>query len=315
MIRETFEQAVASQRRGDLAGAIAGYRRCLELDPTVAIARHNLCVALLTAGDLEAGFALYDLRFDAGRQPVRKPALSFPEWSGEPLWGRSILVWPEQGAGDHIMFARFVPELVQRGARVTMLVPPPLARLFAPLPATIVVAEGRVAIPACDFWTMAGSLPGRLGVSLANLPAERYLPDAPHGVGIGIMARGNPAHGADRDRSLPPEIVARLMALPGARSLHPDDTGARDFEATAGIVRGLDLVISVDTSVAHLAGAMHKPTFILLQARDPDWRWMLGRTDSPWYPTARLFRQPKAGDWESVLSEVEAALRARTAAV
>ncbi|WP_296598397.1 hypothetical protein [Phenylobacterium sp.] len=314
MIRETFERAVARQRQGDLAGAIAGYRRCLELDPSIAVARHNLCVALLTAGELEEGFALYDLRFGAGRQPVRKPALSFPEWSGEPVWGRSILIWPEQGAGDHIMFARFVPELVHRGARVTMLVPPTLARLFAPLPATILVAEGRVSIPTHDFWSMAGSLPGKLGVGLANLPADRYLPDAPRGVGIGIMARGNPAHGADRDRSLPPDVAARLLALPGARSLHPDDTGARDFEATAGIVRGLDLVISVDTSVAHLAGAMHKPTWILLQAQDPDWRWMRDRTDSPWYPTARLFRQPAPGDWDSVLNEVEAALRARRAA-
>lgn len=313
MIREAFEQAVALQRRGDLAGAIAGYRRCLELDPSLAIARHNLCIALLTAGELEEGFALYDLRFQVGRQPVPKPKLSFPEWAGEPLDGRSILIWPEQGAGDHIMFARFVPELARRGARVTLLVPPNLARLFSTLPASIVVAEGRVDIPACDVWAMAGSLPGRLGVGLASLPSGPYLPGAPNGRGIGVMARGNPAHGADRDRSLPPHVAARLLALPGARSLHPDDTGARDFEATAGIVRGLDLVISVDTSVAHLAGAMHKPTWILLQAKDPDWRWMLGRSDSPWYPTARLFRQPAADDWEGVVAEVEAALTARPA--
>jgi len=310
-VREIFEEAVGLQRQGDLAGAIQRYRRCLELDPTVTVVRHNLCIALLTAGELEEGFSLYDLRYEAGRGPVAKPKLSFPEWTGQPLWGRSILVWPEQGAGDHIMFARFAAELAERGARVSMLVPPPLVRLFSTLPVRIIPAEGRVSIPEHDFWTMSGSLPHRLGVGLSTLSAGHYLPDAPNGVGIGVMARGNPAHGADRDRSLPPEIAARLLALPGARSLHPDDTGARDFEATAGIIRGLERVISVDTSVAHLAGAMGKPTWILLQARDPDWRWMLGRSDSPWYPSARLFRQPSAGDWDSVVAEVQSALAER----
>jgi len=312
MIRAIFEEAAALQRQGDLDGAIARYRRCLELDPALALARHNLCIALLASGRLEEGFSLYDLRFEAGRQVVPRPRLSFPEWTGEPLEGRSILVWPEQGFGDHIMFARFVPELVRRGARVSMLVAPPLARLFQGLPATLIVAEGQVSIPSHDAWAMAGSLPHRLGVSLETLPAAPYLPSDIGGAGIGIMWRGNPAHGADVSRSLPVDVAQRLLALPGARSLHPDDTGARDFQDTADIVRGLRLVISVDTSVAHLAGAMGKPTWILLQARDPDWRWMLGRADSPWYPTARLFRQAAPGDWATVLDELQAALATDT---
>ena len=122
------------------------------------------------------------------------------------------------------------------------------------------------------------------------------------------MARGNPTHKNDAKRSLDPSGAAELLSLPGAVSLAPEHTGARDFQDTADLIAGLDLVISVDTAVAHLAGSLGVPTWILLPSTGVDWRWLRGRKDSPWYPSARLFRQPPTGDWPSVLREVQAEL-------
>ncbi|MBS0331803.1 MAG: hypothetical protein JSS35_03470, partial [Proteobacteria bacterium] len=154
------------------------------------------------------------------------------------------------------------------------------------------------------------------GLSLEQIPKAPYLrppAGAPaEGGGVGVLTRGRPEHPNDANRSLGPEAAARLLALPGARSLHPDDTGAADFADTAALIAPLDLVISVDTAVAHLAAAMGKPTWILLPAFMNDWRWMEARSDSPWYPTARLFRQPAMDSgWSPVLDDVEAAFAAR----
>jgi hypothetical protein len=268
--------------------------------PELADVQANLALALLGAGQYAEGFLLYDLRFTRREGRVAKPALTFPEWRGEPLAARSILVWMEQGYGDQIMFARFAGELARRGARVSILAPPPLARLFASLPADVIVAEGKVTIPPHDFWVMPGSIPGRLGTTLETLPNAPYLPGRDGGEGTGLVWRGDPRHPTNAARSLPGDLAAELLALPGVRSLHPEDTGARDFQDTAAIVAGLERVVSVCTSVAHLAGAMGKPTWVLLMAENCDWRWMEGRSDSPWYPSSTLFRQPRAGDWRAV---------------
>jgi hypothetical protein len=157
---------------------------------------------------------------------------------------------------------------------------------------------------------MSNSLPYRLGVTLDRLSGGAYLTAAPRwGIGrIGVKTRGNPAHHNDADRSLPDAEAARLLALPGAVSLEPEDTGAHDFADTAEIIAGLDLVIAADTSTAHLAGALGKPVWILLPYVTTDWRWLSGRSDSPWYGSARLFRQHRPGDWSSLLDEVIAAL-------
>ena len=293
-----FQEAVALQRQGELPRSIALYRRILEAAPDLLIARDNLCLALLAAGDYREGFGRYDVRFE--REPplrVERPTLPYPEWRGEPLAGRSILIWSEQGFGDEIMYARFVRSLAALGARVSILARPPLARLFGGLPAQVIRAEGATRIAPHDYWLMLASLPARLGITLETLPGEPYLPvAAERGGGLGVMWVGRAT--PDPLRSLPPEAGAELLALPGARSLHPEDTGARDFQDTAEIVAGLDSVITVDTAVAHLAGAMGKRTAILLPFR-PDWRWMWGRSDTPWYPTARLFRQPIPGHWRT----------------
>lgn len=305
-IQATFIHAVALQRRGRYREAIARWRAIIAEAPETPGAKANLVLALLGAGEYAEGLPAYDLRFtrDVGR--VWRPELSFPEWKGEPLARKSILVWAEQGFGDQIMFARFVPELVKRGAEVSILAPPPLVRLFSALPARVIAAEGEVVMPRHDYWVMAGSIPGRLGVTLESLPSAPYLLSRPGGKGVGLVWHGNPKHWSNAARSLPRELAEELLALPGVISLHPEDTGAKDFQDTAEIVKGLELVVSVCTSTAHLAGAMGKPLFVLLMAEDCDWRWMAERTDSPWYPTATLFRQPRPGDWRSVVDAVKA---------
>jgi hypothetical protein len=310
-VEARFRAATALQRRGDYGPAVAIYRALLAERPDLEIARENLCLALLGAGEYREGFALYDLRFSRTKGRVPKPQLSFPEWRGEPLAGRSLLVWMEQGFGDEIMFARFVRVLADRGGRVSILAPPPLARLFEALPAEVITAAGEVTIPRHDFWIMPGSIPGRLGTTLESLPAAPYLPGAEGGQGVGVVWRGDPRHHNDHNRSLPEALGRELLALPGAVSLLPEDSGAADFADTAARLRELALVIAVDTAVVHLAGAMGKPVWVLLPAESCDWRWMSGRSDSPWYPSARLFRQPAPGDWRPVIADVRQALAAQ----
>lgn len=307
-VEALFRRAAESQRLGRYVEAVELYREVLRRSPGLKIAEENLCLALLGAGDLGEGFRGYDLRFERAVGRVPKPALSFPEWRGEPLDGRSILIWTEQGYGDQIMFARFAPALAAMGAQVSILTPAPLTRLFAALPARIIEASGQVSIARHDYWILPGSIPGRLGVIEATLPRAPYLPGAADGSGLGVAWRGDPRHPNDSRRSLSPQQGEALLALQGAVSLLPEDTGAADFAETAELIRGLAQVITVDTSIAHLAGAMGKPTWVLLPAENCDWRWQGGREDSPWYPSVRLFRQSAPGDWRAVIAAVQAAL-------
>ena len=272
-------------------------------DPTLAF---PLATNLLRAGDYPEGLALYEQR------PIRitpimqaKPKLSFPEWTGETV--RSLVILPEQGFGDEIMFNRFVPVLRSRGIEVTLICRPNMARLFAHLDVNLLPMAPSLQIPRADAWSLSTSLPFRLGIRPETLPAAAYLPGRSGGAGVGIMATGS----ADPDplRSLPNDLAAELLAVPGATNLDPTATGAMDFEDTRAAIEGLSLVISVDTATAHLAAAMGKPTWTLIPFR-PDWRWG-EQGASPWYPNMRLFRQPKLMDWRSVVDEVKAALAAR----
>ncbi|HEY9218834.1 MAG TPA: hypothetical protein VIO94_12335 [Phenylobacterium sp.] len=265
---------------------------------------------LLADGRLEEGFALYEGRFTRLEGQVKKPPMSYAEWDGRPV--ERLLVWPEQGVGDQILHARWIVELAKRGVRVSLLCLPPVARLFSTLPAQLIVQAGRVSVPRHDAWAMIGSLAHRCGASLETLPSRAYLSGrgavgAPSG-GIEICWRGDPRFPGNVARSLSEPATERLLKL--GRSLLPEDTGAKDFQETADIIAGLDLVITVDTSIANLAGAMGKTVWVLL-AKPCDWRWMVGRSDSPWYPSARLFRQPQSGDWDTVLDEVERELDSR----
>lgn len=261
-----------------------------------------LGIALLARGAWEEGWPLYHQQETRGSWAKR---LSYPEWEGGPV--KSLLVLPDQGLGDQIQFARFIPVLVGHGVEVTLFCQPRLVRLFSGLGAKVLPAEGSASVPRHEAWTILSALPWRMGVTPETIPGAPYLPGKPGGSGIGVAVRGNPVHTRDRWRSLPPDMAAELFALPGARSLHPEDTGAQDMEDTRRIVEDLERVVTVDTAVAHLAAAMGKPVWLLSPAA-ADWRWLRGRTDSPWYPTLRIFRQHRPGDWKSALDDVRRAL-------
>jgi hypothetical protein len=337
---DVFDRALAAHRRGDLKVAIPLYlaslkrrpgdasqnlgaayralgrpdeaeryfRAALRVSPHFARARHSLGMILLSKGEYAAGWPLYESRRqvpDAGTNnpPDYWPTLNCPEWAGEDPRGKHLLVFGEQGLGDQIMFGRFLPALEAMGATVTYVVDPSLTRMFS----GSIPGLTTQALPEADCWALVGSLSYRLGVTLENLPPPvRIDVPARSGAGIGVMVTGNPLYVNDAARRLTDDQAAGLLAL--GRDLSPKATGARDFKDTADIIAGLALVITVDTSVAHLAGSMGKPVWILVPAASTDWRWLRDRTDSPWYPSARLFRQQTPGDWSSVLADVGAAL-------
>ncbi len=313
---------------GALPQAVAACEAAIALRPKLGQAHWNRSFAQLLGGDFHHGWVGYEWRKQ--QFPQHFPALSGREWQGEPLAGRHLLVRAEQGLGDTIQFARFLPPLVAAAAKVTLACAAPLVPLLRQLPIGLVVRDGPM--PAHDLWVDQMSLPRLLGVELASIPgAGGYLtapsaPDVEHPRGVGIAWAGNPGHSNDRRRSLPAAALASLAAVPGIPwvSLQTGSRGGEaetvlavagdtaafpDFAATAALVAKLELVVTVDTAVAHLSGAMGKPVWIMLPYA-PDWRWMHARADSPWYDSARLFRQPAPGDWDSVTREVSAALSA-----
>lgn len=299
-----------------LAEAEALFRRAVELAPDDPHARLALGEHLLSLGRYAEGWPHFEARVAAHPGPVRTPHGPIPEWRGEPLAGRTVALVHEQGLGDQLQFVRFAARLKALGARVLVTCHPALARLFetaAGVDQVAPVAAGEaVALPPHDAWIRYLSAPHRLGVTLDDVWSGPYLSAPPRpdlGGRIGVMVHGNLAN-PNRARALDDRSAQALLALPGALNLAPEHTGAADFRDTAEIVAGLDLVVTVDTSVAHLAGALGKPVWILLH-RPADWRWLAGeRLDSPWYPTARLFRQPAPGDWASVVADVRRALGA-----
>jgi Glycosyltransferase family 9 (heptosyltransferase) len=265
--------------------------------------------SLLRDGCYAEAWPWFEARRRVTRNRVATPPMPFPEWLGEPI--KSLVVWPEQGFGDVIQFSRYLPLLRERGIEVTLVCRPALTRLLEPLVDRCVASGPEMRLPMVDAWCLIGSLPLRFGTTMTTIPPAALASiDASRG-GIGIASRGSPTHFNDANRSLPAEFAAELLTLPGAISLAPEDSGAMDFADTASLIAGLDLVISVDTAVAHLAGSMGKPVWVLLPYLNTDWRWLAENLDSPWYPSARLFRQPAAGDWTSVLDAVRAALATR----
>jgi tetratricopeptide (TPR) repeat protein len=287
-------------RAGRLADALPLLERAAA-QPNMAGAELNLGNVYLALGRDAEGWPLYDQRPERLNSRTRK--LSFPEWQGEPLAGKRLLIWPEQGFGDQILAARFIPHL--EAGETTLVCLPELVRLFDGLGAMVVPSVGDISVAAHDYWTLPMSLP-RWADPVANYA---YLNAHPSRSGsIGIAWKGNAV--PDPGRSLPPEVAAELLAIPGAISLHPQDTGARDFQDTADIIAGLDLVVSIDTSVAHLAGALGKPTLVLLQHHSVDWRWR----DSPaWYASVETLRQPAPSDWRGLIDVVARRARAQTA--
>jgi hypothetical protein len=270
------------------------------------------------------------------------PPCSFPQplWDGSPLAGRTILLHVEQGLGDTLQFIRYAPLVKALGGTVIFGCPEPLVGLLAGAPGIDSLVLPEDPLPPFDVHAPLMSLPHLLGTTLQTIPADvPYLSADPAatarwrselnavaGLKVGIAWSGSPRHPADRWRSIPLKHFGRLASLPDvklyslqkgpgseqlARADFPiEDWGARwpDMAATAAAVESLDLVIACDTALVHLAGALAKPVWIALPVA-PDWRWLLGRSDSPWYPTARLFRQQAWGEWDAVFDEIAAALQ------
>lgn len=303
---------VICQLRGDWPGAEAAFRHALQLEPGRPVSRAALGVALLAQGRFAEGFPLADAARELapGSSSKTAPDLPIPRLrTGDDVSGKRVLIWSEEGFGDQIMFARFAGLMRDRGADVAWICPPPLARLFQDcLGVTAIPAMGEVKLEGFDLYCPSSALPAIWMPQLDAPPAAPYLDlppaSAPRGARIGVMTASNPNHPNAATKSLPPAMEARLLDLPGAISLAPERSGARDFHDTAALIAGLDLVISVDTAAAHLAGALGKPLWLLMFEPASDWRWLQGRSDSPWYPSAKVLRQHAPGDWTSVMRDV-----------
>jgi hypothetical protein len=331
-----------------LPEAISCYEQALTLKPAFGDAQWNLALARLVGGDFARGWPAFQKRWQTRRLAAHRRSFAVPPWDGSDPAGRTILVHAEQGMGDVIQFCRYLPLLRARGARTVLLIDGAwrrLASLLRSLDGVDLLALDLADAGAFDLHCPLLDLPLRFGTELATIPARvPYLAADPAradwrarlaGDGtprIGLVWAGNRNNTRDRLRSLELELLLPLLALPGLRWFGlqvgdgRDDLETRrmppgftdlgpelhDFADTAAALAELDLTISVDTSVAHLSGALARPTWVLLPAA-PDWRWLLERTDSPWYPTARLFRQPAAGDWASVVARVAEALSALAA--
>ena len=328
--------------QGQVNEAIVCLRHALELRPDFPEAHCDLAFALLLQGDFARGFFEYEWRWQRDGFVERQCAQ--PLWRGRDPAGRTLLVYTEQGAGDAIQFVRFVNVLAARGARVVLECQGSLVALFASVAgADEVIARGDP-LPAFDWHVPLLSLPLRLGTTLSGLPAtvpylrvpgERSVPlpkpatAAADALKVGVVWRGNPRQTNDRLRSLPVALIEPLLSEPDMvfYSLQVEAAAGawdaakpsglidlsslvHDYADTAALAQQLDLVLTVDTSVAHLAGALGRPVWLILP-HAPDWRWLLGQERSPWYPTMRLFRQPAPGDWPGVIQAVGAALKAQ----
>ena len=287
--------------------AIAAYRTGLRIVPDDARLHWNLSLALLALGRFEEGWREYEWRVAAGITP---PSLrDEPLWRGEPLQGKSILLETEQGLGDTIQFLRYAPWLERQGARV------------------FVDCQLRLR-PLCRRWIAQAAIDYDYRVPLMSLPliTNGVLPDSfPYlearptdlgtGFKVGLCRAGNPANPNDRFRSIPAHLLEPLRQVSGVRWIELEqkpgecasNSCAESIEQFASTLRSLDLVITVDTLAAHLAGALGRPVWTLLNFA-PDWRWLEKGDSTAWYPTMRLFRQPRAGDWQSVVAEAVAAL-------
>ena len=308
--------------------------RALSLSPQHPLAHWNRAILLLSLGELCEGFAEYEWRWKGGAGPQFAPRpFTQPRWNGEIVPDQTLFVHGEQGFGDFIQFARFLPMARQRVGRIVVECPAALLPLMADSGLAdewLVPAES---LQTFDTFIPLMSLPQALGIStdlLAHqVPYLRVRANDPEPssrrdrLKVGLVWSGNPTHDDDSLRSIDPELLGDLVSLDGVEfhslqaPIRPEHqalvtrwprwvdatSGMTNFRVTAEYLVGLDLVIAVDTAVAHLAGAMGKPVWLLVQD-SPDWRWQLNRADSPWYPTLRLFRQSHRGDWRPVMEQV-----------
>ncbi|HEX5093846.1 MAG TPA: tetratricopeptide repeat-containing glycosyltransferase family protein [Burkholderiales bacterium] len=326
--------------------ALEAYERALQIDPNFAQAHFSRSFVLLLQGDYGAGWRDYDWRWKlpAFNAPMRRFAQ--PVWDGRPLPSGTVLLHAEQGLGDTLQFVRYAARVAARCGSVVLESQRELAALMRGVPGIAQVVARGDPLPPFDAHAPLMSLPAVFGTTLASIPwegayvrpsderAQRWDLD-PHGAGlrVGLVWAGRPQQWDDRKRSLSLEHLAPLAGVGGvtffslqigeaAKQAARPPAGMRlvdltsriaDFSDTAALVSRLDLVITIDTSVAHLAGAMGAPVWVLV-AHAPDWRYHLEREDMPWYPTMRLFRQERDGDWSGAIARVAQALAQRAGA-
>jgi tetratricopeptide repeat protein/glycosyl transferase family 9 (putative heptosyltransferase) len=336
--------ALAALNRHD--EAIASYTKAIELQPGYANAIFHRGLSRLVTGHFASGWDDLEARWSGAETRDAPRTFAQPQWTGrEDLRGKTLLAHAEQGLGDTIQFCRYASLLYHRGARIVLEAQAPLVELLATLRGVDRVVARGAALPSFDFHCPLMSLPRAFGTGIDSIPASSAYLKAPDehverwrarlgersGPRIGLAWSGSPTLVNDRNRTIALAQLAPLRELgatpvslqkeirdadrralqEGAPMLH---FGAEltDFRDTAALISLMDVVISVDTAVAHLAGAMGKPAWILLPF-SPDWRWLLGREDSPWYPSARLFRQPRIGDWDTVIERLPKELAAQHA--
>jgi Tfp pilus assembly protein PilF len=340
---------VALREQGRLDEAIRSYQAALAINPNAADAHLNLGRALLQLGDFEAGWSNHEWRWQTKDKKFEPRSFSQPPWDGRPLQGKTLLVHAEQGLGDTLQFVRYAPLVRQRGCQVILECQKPLRTLLSRCPGIDQLVTRGNELPPFDFHVPLLSLPHLLGSRAGNIPVDvpylfarddlidhwRDCLNDCAGFKVGICWQGSPTFRDDRQRSFALAHFAALADVPGVQLISlqkgagteqlagvgfavttlgadlDDANGA--FMDTAAVMKNLDLVVTSDTAVAHLAGALGVPVWVAL-AKVPDWRWLLDRDDSPWYPTMRLFRQATAGEWGWVFRRMAEALRGRLAA-
>jgi tetratricopeptide (TPR) repeat protein len=336
---------LALQEQSRMDEALACYDRALELNPQLANAHLNRAVLLLLTGRFAPGWPEYEWRWQC--KPLTPPTFPQPRWDGSDLSGRTILLYCEQGLGDTLQFIRYAPVVKERGGTVVVGCPKALVRLVETCRGIDHLVPFGSGMPAFDVYAPLLSLPGLFGITNDNVAAEvPYLSansrlvehwrrelESLEGFKIGIAWQGNVQYKGDRQRSIPLAQFTPLAWVEGARLISLQkgpgteqlaalagrfpvldlagrlDEAAGPFMDTAAIMKTLDLVITSDSAIAHLAGALGVPAWVALPAV-PDWRWQLGREDSPWYPTLRLFRQKERGNWEEVFLRIARELKA-----
>ncbi|HTW95351.1 MAG TPA: tetratricopeptide repeat-containing glycosyltransferase family protein [Tepidisphaeraceae bacterium] len=333
---------VALMEAGRLEEAVAAFEMAIGLKPDFAPARTQHAMTLLLRGDFQRGWPEYEWRWGAEGFTTPRREFTQPMWDGREFGGRTLLLHAEQGYGDTIQFVRYAPMAAERGANVMLEVPAKLTRILRGFPGVAEIVPAGSALPPFDLHCPLMSLPGVFKTTLATVPASaqylnaeenlveswaRRLGKTAGGPRVGIAWAGQRSYVGDYNRSMKLAALAPLAGVAGARffSLQKGDAaeearkpppgmdlidlGAElaDFADTAAVIKLMDVIVSVDTAVAHLAGALGKPVWVMLPFL-PDWRWLLQRADSPWYPSMRLFRQKRVGDWSGAVEDVARSL-------
>jgi FKBP-type peptidyl-prolyl cis-trans isomerase 2/TolA-binding protein len=316
--------------------AINMYKKAIDIDPNYTDAHWNLAISYLLKGELEQGWKEYEWRWKTDE--FHRPSFPKPIWNGEPIHGKKLLIITEQGLGDALQFLRYIPLIYKKGVKIIFTCSEELIPLIKNHEEISEIIPRNSIVPEFDYYCSLLSLPLIFNTTINNIPQNipyinatkksiKYwhnkLSNNQNKMKIGIVWAGNPKHKMDKKRSIPLKTYYPLFDLKGVAfyslqkgkgSEQVDDESKKmglidltneinDFSDTAGFIMNLDLVITVDTAVAHLAGALGRPVWVLIPYI-PDWRWMLNREDSPWYPTMRLFRQSSRGDWETVVIKI-----------